>query len=47
MDRRPNEGMGAEVYGYDTSRKLGFTRGQYTTIFKAEICASKAHAKVE
>jgi hypothetical protein len=46
MDPRPNEGMGTRVYGYDTSRKLSFTLGQYTMIFEAEICASKAHAKV-
>jgi hypothetical protein len=38
------KGTGAGVYCHGTRRKLSYSRGQYTTVFQAEVYAIKACA---
>jgi ribonuclease HI len=37
-----NKNTGVGVYDYGTRQKLGFSHGQYTTVFQAEVYAIKA-----
>jgi hypothetical protein len=44
MAPRPIRVTGAGVYGYGARQKLNFSRGQYTTLFQADVYVIKAHA---
>jgi hypothetical protein len=41
---KTNKGTGAGVYCYGTRRRLSFSLGRYTTVFQAEVYATKACA---
>jgi hypothetical protein len=41
---KTNEGTGTGVYGHGMRRKFSFSLGQYTTVFQAEVLATKACA---
>lgn len=37
-----NEGTGSRICGYDMRKKCSFSLAQYTTVFQAEMYATKA-----